>query len=240
MKKISLLFLFCTVPVFLLATNTKCNEKSYINLNNSANHSIVSLKQIIQKNPKDVQCIVKLVNLYLKQGKVAKGFSLLVKAYRLNPTFIKNQKIHKILKIATYMTKLEQKAKQGQNTHFWNLLGFNYYKMGVFKEAIKAYKNSLKIDNSQIEPKLNIAIALSRIGQKYRALEELMDVISQDKNNFYAYYYAGKILKYQIGDKDKAEIYLKKAKKLCKIEKKAFSKKMYKLYLKDLNEETEK
>ncbi len=240
MQKISFLFLMCMMPVLLSASNTKCNESGYLNFGNDSNHSIDFLQKTIQTNPKDVECMVKLVNLYLKRGYVSKGFALLVKAYKINPSFIKNHKIYKIINVALYMTKLKEKAKQKNDIHSWNLLGFAYYKMGVFKEAIYAYKKSLDINKTQIEPKLNLAIALSRIGQKYMALEELMDVISQDKNNFYAYYYAGKILKYQIGDRKKAEIYLNKAKKLCKIEKSAFSKKMYRLYLKDLNEETEK
>ncbi len=240
MKKTSFLFLICILPVLVSATNTKCVEKSYLNFGNSSNHSIDFLQKTIQADPKDVECMVKLVNLYLKKGYVAKGFALLVKAYKIDPNFIKNKKIYKIINIAQYMTKLKEKAKQKNDTHSWNLLGFNYYKMGVFKEAIHAYKKSLDINSTQIEPKLNLAIALSRMGQKYMALEELMDVISQDNNNFYAYYYAGKILKYQVGDRKKAEIYLNEAKKLCKIEKNAFSKKIYKLYLKDLNEETEK
>jgi tetratricopeptide (TPR) repeat protein len=240
MQKTSFLFLLFMLPTLLFATNTKCTEKSYLSFGDDANHSIDFLQKTIKTNPQDVKCMVKLVNLYLKRGYVSKGFALLVEAYKINPNFIKNQKIYKIIHVAQYMTKLKEKAKQKNDIHSWNLLGFGYYKMGVFKEAIKAYRKSLDINSTQIGPKLNMAIALSRIGQKYRALEELMDVISQDKNNFFAYYYAGKILKYQIGDKDKAEIYLKKAKKLCKIEKNAFSRKMYKLYLKDLNEETEK
>ncbi len=224
----------------LFAEDSNCVEGNYLVFQKENNHSIKSLQDILQKNPNDMECLVKLINLYLKNGEVSKGFELLVRAYKKDPNFIKTKKIYKIVHVAQYITQLEKKAKEANSPKYWNLLGLNYYKMGVFKEAIKCYRNSLKVDPDQIEPRLNLAIALSRVGQKYMALEELSDIIKKDKNNFYAYYYTGKILEYQIGDKDKAKRYLQKAKMLCKAEKSKFSKKMYELYMKDLDSETGK
>ncbi len=240
MKKSSLLLLIFIFPIILLAEDSKCAEGNYLVFQKENNHTINSLQKILQKNPNDMECLVKLINLYLKEGKVSKGFELLIRAYKKDPDFIKTKKIYKIVHVAQYITRLKQKAKETNSSKYWNLLGLNYYKMGFFKEAIKCYRNSLKVNADQIEPKLNLAIALSRVGQKYMAIEELSDIIKKDKNNFYAYYYAGKILEYQIGDKDKAKRYLQKAKILCKAEKSKFSKKMYELYMKDLDSETEK
>jgi len=240
MKKTSLLLLIFMFSTLLFAEDSNCVEGNYLVFQKENNHSIKSLQDILQKNPNDMECLVKLINLYLKNGEVSKGFELLVRAYKKDPNFIKTKKIYKIVHVAQYITQLEKKAKEANSPKYWNLLGLNYYKMGVFKEAIKCYRNSLKVDPDQIEPRLNLAIALSRVGQKYMALEELSDIIKKDKNNFYAYYYTGKILEYQIGDKDKAKRYLQKAKMLCKAEKSKFSKKMYELYMKDLDSETGK
>ncbi len=237
MKKILFIF-FVVLSVSLMAKESACMQKSYLVFGKDNNHTVKSLEQIINNNPKDTRCMIKLVNLYFKNGYISKGFNLLAKAYKENPQYVKHNKINKIVHIAIYMSKLENIAKKDNNPKSWNILGLNYYKMGVFKEAIICYKNSLKIDPSQIEPRLNLAIALLRGGQKYMAIEELNEIIQRDQNNFYAYYYIGKILKYQIGDKEKAKKYFKIAKKLCKEQKNKISKKMYVLYMKDLNNET--
>jgi len=239
MRTISLLFIVFFSTEILFAGSSKCAEDhSYLQFDSDKNYTIESLQKMLQKEPDDVECMVKLVDLYLKRGEVSKGFALLAKAYKKDPKFVKSKKISKIVHVALYINKLENDAKTKNDAKSWNLLGLNYYKMGVFKEAVKCYRKSLKIDPSQIDARLNLAVALSRIGQKYMAIEELDKVIQRDKNNFYAYYYSGKILKYQIGDKNRAKKFLNIAKKLCREQKDKFPKKVYGLYMKDLESET--
>lgn len=223
-----------------IAKESNCKESVYINFQNSKNQNETILKKLIQKHPQDIECILKLIHVYLKKGKVAKGLELLVRANKIDHTFIKNKKIYKILKIAEYLTNLKKKAISNNDIKSWNTLGAAYYKMGVFNESIKAYNKSLQLNPNQIEPRLTLALDLSRINLAYRALEELTKVISLDKNNFYAYYYIGKILKYQIKDRKKAYIYLLKAQILCKKQKNNFKKNIYKEYIKDLTNETKK
>lgn len=241
MKILNTLFMIVVLGfVSLNAKESYCKEPGYLDFQNDKNISESALLEIIKKNPKDMECLVKLVNIYLKKGKIDKGFELLVKANLIDPDYIKQRKIHQILGIALYMTNLKKKAIKNNTTTSWNALGTAYYKMGVFSESIKAYGKSLKIDPNQISPRLTLALDLSRTNQAYRALEELNKVISLDKDNFYAYYYAGKILKYQIKDTKKANRYLQKAKALCKEQKESFGKNIYKEYIKDLESETKK
>lgn len=224
----------------LRAGESSCKESSYLDFQKDKNQSETALQQLVQKNPKDMECALKLIHIYLKNGKVEKGLELLVQADKRDHEFIKKRKIHKILKIAKYLIKLKKNAIKNSDVNSWNILGTAYYKMGVFNESIKAYNKSLQINPDQIDARLTMALDLSRTNQAYRAIEELTKVISLDKNNFYAYYYAGKILKYQIKDIKKANLYLKKAKFLCKKQKKSFRADIYKEYIKDLENETKK
>ena len=239
MKKIcKTLFLVLLCPLMVFSNESSCKESNYLNFQKDKNQSEMALQQLIQKNPKDMECVLKLIHIYLKNGKIEKGLELLVQADKIDPEFLKDKKIHKILKIAKYLTNLKKKAIKNNDINSWNILGATYYKMGVFNESIKAYNKSLQIAPKQIDARLTLALDLSRTNQAYRAIEELSKVISLDKYNFYAYYYAGKILKYQIKDTKKAKSYLEKAKNLCKKEKKSFKPIIYQEYMKDLKNET--
>ena len=239
MKKVMVFFYFALLSFSMLrAGESSCKESSYLDFKGNKNQSEKILQQLVQKNPKDMKCILKLIHTYLKNGKVSKGFELLVHANEIDSDFIKNNKIYKVLKIAKYLTNLKKQAIRDNDINSWNILGMTYYKMGVFNESFKAYTKSLQLNPNQIEPRLSLALDLSRLNQSYRAIRELSKVISLDKDNFYAHYYIGKILKYQIKDNKKAIIYLKKAKLLCKNQKKSFKLDVYKEYIKDLEDET--
>ena len=239
MQKVRVFFYLTLFSFSILrAGESSCKESSYLDFQKDKNQSEIALQKLVHKNPKDMECVLKLIHIYFKKGKVAKGLELLVKADRTDHKFIMHKKIYKILKIAKYLTNLKQKAIKNNDIDSWNILGAAYYKMGVFNESIKAYHKSLQLNPSQIEPRLTLALDLSRTNQAYRALEVLSKVISLDKNNFYAYYYAGKILKYQIRDIKKAKVYLLKAKKICKQQKKSFKPDIYQAYIKDLQNET--
>jgi len=237
-KIYTLLFLVVLSPAILVADGSKCKEAGYLDFQKDKNQNEETLVKIIQKNPNDMECMLKLIHLYLKNGKIEKGLELLVRANKIDPNFIKSKKIHKILKTAIYLTDLKKNAVENNDVNSWNILGAAYYKMGVFSESIKAYSKSLQLKPDQIGPRLTLALDFSRSDQAYRAVEELSKVISLDKDNFYAYYYTGKILKYQIKDAKKAKIYLQKAKSLCIKHKDSFEKDIYKQYLRDLEYET--
>jgi len=74
----------------------------------------------------------------------------------------------------------------------WNEIGDSFYDMGVYKEALEAYENSVKIDKNQEEIVLKLALCYKKVGQTYGALENLKEVIRLNKDNFYANYYLGK------------------------------------------------
>ncbi len=241
MRYINIVFVIILLSGFSLnAKESFCKESGYLDFQNKENQTEETLAKIIKKNPKDMDCMIKLINIYLKEGKVDKGFELLVKANKIDPKYIKSKKIHQILEIALYMTDLKKRAIKNNDIKSWNILGATYYKMGVFSESIKAYTKSLNINPSQISPRLTLALDFSRTNQAYRAVKELNKVLRIDKDNFFAYYYTGKILMYQIKDTKKAKLYLKKAKKLCQEQKNRFGKDIYNQYMKDLENETEK
>ncbi len=231
LKKYVALFVLSWISFYSFADGLKCDKSKILNFYENS-------KSKIDKG--DLDCLLKTIHYCFKKGDVSRGFDLLIRLYKVDPSFVKKHKIYQIIETAKYITDLKNRAKAKNSPMLWNKLALSYYKMGVFNEAIKAYKESLKIDPKQIVPRLTLALALSRIGQKYSAVEELMSVISMDKDNFFAYYYVGKILKYQIKDNKKAQIYLTKAKLLCEKDKNGLGKKMYKIYEKDLENELEK
>ncbi len=220
-------------PYMLTAGGYKCSESTVLGFIGGRSDNLE-----ISKDTEE--CALKAIHLCFRDGDVSKGFSLLVRVYNADPDFIKHHKIYRIIKTAKYIVNLKTEAEKKRDPNLWNKLALSYYKMGVFHEAINAYKRSLQIDPNQIEPRLTLALSLSRVGQKYSAIDELMDVISIDKNNFFAYYYAGKILKYQIKDEKKAYFYLKKAKSICEKREDKTDSKLYAAYEKDLENELKK
>ena len=232
LKKEIVVAIMLLIPLFFKADTLKCDKMKILNFYQKSSK--------IKNDKSDLECLLKTIHYCFKRSEVSKGFELLVKLYNSDPDFVREHKIYQIIKTAQYITNLKNEAKSKQDPKIWNKLALSYYKMGVFNEAINAYKKSLQIDPKQIEPRVTLALILSRVGQKYSAIEELMDVISMDKDNFFAYYYVGKILKYQIKDDKKAQIYLTKAKLLCEKDRNILGKKMYKLYKKDLDNELKK
>lgn len=239
---IFLCFSFCFFNVVTLnakdANYAVCREYLFES-NENISESQSFLEKIIKEEPGNIQCLVKLADIYLKNNKVSRGFDLLRRAYELDPSYVEKKSISKILDIALKFSRLKEIAIKKNSPKLWNKLGDNYFDMGIFSEAAAAYKKSLKVDANQTNIHVYTALSLYNMSQTYSAIEHLTSALKLDENNFYANYYMGKILENELDDEKKALKYFKKAKNILqKSGVKGFeSKEEYNYLLKDLMRE---
>lgn len=172
-----------------------------------------SIEAILHNEPTNVLCMLQLANIYLKQGKIPKGFEILVDAYLIDPYAVQNSPVAAVLPFALKVSNLKRQAVQTNDPQMWNKLGDGYLEIGIFNEAIKMYKNSLDVDEKQHDIRLKLSIALQKNAQSYSALYELQKILKQDKKHLYANYYIAKILMYDVKDETAARYHFTKAKK---------------------------
>lgn len=172
-----------------------------------------AVELILLSEPTNTTCMMQLANIYLKQGQIAKGFEILVDAYSIDPHSVQESPISSVLPFALKVTNLKKQAHQTNDKELWNKLGDGYFEMGIFNEAILMYKNSLKVDGTQQEIRLKLALSLQKNFQAYSAVEELKRILEKEDQNIYANYYLGKILEYDIKNQEEAAVFFHKAKK---------------------------
>ncbi len=196
-----------------------------------------SVKKILDAEPNNVECLIQYASIYLKKGKLSKGFEILVEAHRIDPKKVKRHKISKIMPFALKVTMLKEKAQKNKDPRLWKELADGYFEIGILDEAILAYKQSLKLNPKQNDTRFKLALAYRKNDQIYSSLLEFKKVLEEDKNNFYASYYLAKILKYNIGNLQNSLKYFKIAKELLLSEKEKFKDKKFEMLLNDLNKE---
>ncbi|RUM66140.1 MAG: hypothetical protein DSZ06_03860 [Sulfurospirillum sp.] len=189
------------------STPMTCEDNYYFNRVEDKNIEN-SLKNELKKNPNDVSCIIKLASYYLKNGYASKGFRLISKAYSIDPQYVKSKNIAKILDLALRLTRLEDLAKKSNDKRLFNELGKTYYDMGIFTDALEAFKSSLLIDPNQIDIKVLEALCLGNTGHMKEAAKILKEVLDKKPYHFYANYYYGKILKNELNKEKEAQAYL--------------------------------
>lgn len=106
--------------------------------------------------------------------------------------------------------------------------------MGIYTDAILAYKKSLAINPNQEEINVKVALSYKKTGHVYDALSQLKKVLKINTNNFYANYFAGKILRYSLNDSINSKKYFSKARRILEGNKKAVSSKEYPNFLNDI------
>ncbi len=168
------------------------------------------LQKVLKSDPQNVECMLKLASVYFRTGKVSEGFDLITAAYKIDPKFVKNAKISKILDLALRLSSLRQKANKTKDYTLWNELGDIYFDMGIFKEAKFAYENSIELNSHQESKKILLAICYGNESDLKSAKKILEDVLKENPNSFYANYYYAKLLKNELSDK-RWKIYMKKA-----------------------------
>lgn len=165
------------------------------------------INKLLKKEPANIECILKLANIYLKSGEILKGYKYISRAYEVNPEAVMDSDAKDILEYALKITDLEKRAKKTKDKFLWNKLGNDFFEMGIYDETIKAYEKSLIIDNTQEKISLKLVLSYKKNNQTYKALEQLKLLLEQNDKNFYANYYLGKILKYSLQDKESAQEY---------------------------------
>lgn len=224
--------LICIILLALfLDANVNVVCKAGIMDNSSAKKYI---NKLLKKEPENIECILKLADIYLKSGEILKGYKYITRAYDINPRAVKESEIANILSYALEITNLEKKAKQSKNKNLWNELGDNFFEMGVYNETISAYEKSLEIDEAQEDISLKLALSYKKNNLTYKAVEQLKLLVQQNNTNFYAHYYLGKIFRYSLGDEKLAKTYFTKAKELLSVQKDKFSSSQYPHFMYDI------
>jgi len=196
-----------------------------------------SIETILLSEPSNVVCMLQLANIHLKQGKIAKGFELLVDAYSMDPHTVQKSQIADILPFAMKVNTLKRQALRTNDKEIWQKLGDGYFEMGIFNEATEMYKNSLLADENQPETRLKLSLALQKNCQTYTAIEELQKILARDQNHIYANYYLGKILLYDVKNEADAKRYFTTAKNRLVKQKDAFAYVEYTNLLSDISKE---
>jgi tetratricopeptide (TPR) repeat protein len=230
MKSIFLIF------VLIISANANVNVvcKAGIMDNNSAETYI---NKLLKKEPNNIECILKLANIYLKSGELLKGYKLITRAYNTNPLAVGQSDISNILPYALKMTKLAKRAKKNNNKFLWNQVGNNFFDMGVYSESIKSYEKSLALDLKQPEIGLKLALSYQKSNQIDNAVDQLFTLVEENEKDFYANYYLGKILRYSITDDDSAVKYFTNAKEILFAKKDDFTYIEFTSFMNDINME---
>ncbi len=198
------------------------------------------LEKILTEDPSNVECMLKLASVYLRNNRVSEGFDLIRRAYVLDPKFVERQDISKVLDLALRLSRLKEIAKKNNDTELWNELGDTYFEIGIFDEAKKAYSNSLAIDNTQTKIEILIAICDGNLDNIYKSVHRLKKIVQKEPYNFYANYYLGKVLKNSLNNDKEGRKYLLMAQYLINYTKPKFDNDSESNYLKnDLEAEIE-
>jgi len=233
------LYFLISLPVFGQNGEYKVCKEYFFENNKNISEYRNFLEKIVEQEPQNVECLLKLANIYIQGDKVSRGFDLLRRAYEVNPGYVEKRQISKILDLALKLSRLKERAVRENTPILWNKLGDEYFDMGLFKEAAIAYKMSLRLDENQTLINIYMALSLDNLSKTYSAIEYLQKALKLDSENFYANYYMAKILKNEINDKKKAINFFRKAEKILKKTGiKGFeSKEEYNYLLKDLARE---
>lgn len=196
-----------------------------------------AIEAILVTEPSNTVCLLQLANIYLKQGKIAQGFEILVNAYSIDPHNVQNSRIATVLPFALKVTNLRQQAAKTNDKDIWNKLGDGYFEMGIFNEASVMYKKSLLVDGMQHMVRLKLALALQKNSQIYSAIEEVQIVLIKEPTHLYANYYMGKFLAYDLRNREEARSFFQRAKNSLISQKDVFGYLEYTNLLSDITKE---
>jgi cytochrome c-type biogenesis protein CcmH/NrfG len=200
------------------------------------------LERLLERDPSNVDCMLKLASLYLRDDMVSKGFDLIAKAYDSDPTTVLKSNISKVLDLALRLSRLKYLAKRDKDSSLWKELGNTYFDMGIFKDAAEAFEESLKIRSDDVDVMILLALSYGNQNRMQQSVELLKRAVKEDPYNFYANYYYGKVLKNELGREKEGMSYLMMADFLLKYHNPKFKTSQEKRFIKrDLfNELTKK
>lgn len=216
-----------------------CKEYYFIQESQTASKQSF-LEKILNDNPNDVECMLKLASVYFRTNKVANGFDLVRRAYALNPSYVEKRNISKVLDLALRLSRLKELADKNNDKDLWNELGNTYFDMGIFKEAKEAFLESIKLDSNQTKIKTLLALCYGNLDEMKKSAALLQEIVQKEPYDFYANYYYGKVLKNELDQKEEGLKYIKMADYIFHYENPEFEKEDEKSFLEnDLKNELE-
>lgn len=191
------------------------------------------LEKILEEDPSNVECMLKLASVYLRNNHVSEGFDLIRRAYVLDPKFVEKQDISKVLDLALRLSRLKEIAARENDEELWNELGDTYFEIGIFDEAAKAYENSLDIDADQTKIDILLSLCYGNLDESYKSAQKLKSIVEKEPYNFYANYYLGKVLKNALDNETEGRKYLMMAEYLIVYTNPSFDSSDEKAFLKN-------
>lgn len=224
--------LLCLAMTLFGATHSVCvTERS------DTTRAKEAIEAILSTEPNNTECMLQLANIYLKQGKIAQGFEILVDAYSIDPHNVQKSRIATVLPFALKVSNLKQQAAKTNDKEIWNRLGDGYFEMGIFNEASNMYQKSLAVDDMQHMIRLKRALTLQKNAQIYTAIEEVQIVLIKEPTHLYANYYMGKFLAYDLRNREEARSFFVRAKASLIAQKDTFGYLEYTNLLSDITKE---
>ncbi len=224
--------LLCLAMTLFGATHSVCvTERS------DTTRAKEAIEAILSTEPNNTECMLQLANIYLKQGKIAQGFEVLVDAYSIDPHNVQKSRIATVLPFALKVSNLKQQAAKTNDKEIWNKLGDGYFEMGIFNEASNMYQKSLAVDDMQHMIRLKRALTLQKNAQIYTAIEEVQIVLIKEPTHLYANYYMGKFLAYDLRNREEARSFFVRAKASLIAQKDTFGYLEYTNLLSDITKE---
>lgn len=205
--KIAVLFLFFSGATLFAQEFPVCKDYFFIKENQTTQKQSF-LEKILNEDPENIECMLKLSSVYLRTDKVSEGFDLIRRAYTLDPKFVEKQKISKVLDLALRLSRLKEIATRDNDYELWNELGDTYFEMGIFNEARFSYEQSLKLEKSQTKIDILIAICDGNLDFRHTSAKRLRRIVKEYPYNFFANYYLGKVLKNALDNAKEGTQYL--------------------------------
>lgn len=230
--KVAVLVLFFSGIKLFAKEFPVCKEYFFIK-ENQTQEKQTFLEKILNEDPSNVECMLKLASVYLRNNRVSEGFDLIRRAYALDPKGVESKDISKILDLALRLSRLQEIAARNNDKELWNELGDTYFEIGIFDEAAEAYTNSLSLDENQTQIEILIALCDGNLDNTDKSAQRLRQIVQNEPYNFYANYYLGKVLKNALNNKNEGQKYLLMAEYLINYEKPEFESEEEALFLKN-------
>jgi cytochrome c-type biogenesis protein CcmH/NrfG len=205
--KITVLVLFFMGVNLFAKEFPVCKEYFFIN-ESKTEEKQTFLEKILADEPSNVECMLKLSSVYLRNNRVSEGFDLIRRAYTLDPKFVEKQDISKVLDLALKLSRLKEVASKNSDKELWNELGDTYFEIGIFDEAQLSYEKSLAQDANQTKIDILLAICDGNLDRSRKAADRLEKIVLKWPYDFYANYYYGKVLKNSLNDEKEGQKYL--------------------------------
>ena len=230
--KIAVLLLFFMGLTLFAKEFPVCKDYFFIKENETQEKQSF-LEKILNEDPDNVECMLKLSSIYLRTDKVSEGFDLIRRAYVLKPKFVEKQEISKILDLALRLSRLKEIASRDDDYELWNELGDTYFEIGIFNEARFSYAKSLELDKNQTKIDILLAICDGNLDFTHTSAKRLRRIVKREPYNFYANYYLGKVLKNALDNEKEGQKYLMMAHYLINYTKPDFENEEEITYLKN-------